>query len=594
MLTVYTYKSAAQQDHDFPAKINGKFPVTNLPFNNDSTKVQFAIISDLWGDNRPGVFEDAVSKIELLQPQFIMSVGDLTKGATYDTLLINKEWTGFNKMLRPLSMPFFYVPGNHDIGNPVMEKEWQRRFGKSYYYFVYKNTLFLCINTEDGGQSAISNEQINYFKKAIKDHPDVRWTFIFMHRPVWFTDSDKEEGFEKIESAFTGHNYTLFSGHFHTYLSENKNGYKHFILGTTGGGSELRGEKFGEYDHITWVTLNKKEEPKIINLKLNGLIKEDVVTERTEPITSMLIDQTWLNTPSYVSEKQFEKSINPTILFDNPTSYPLKIYGILSNDNKGYHISPEKISLTLQPQERGSQQLTVTSSTNSKLDLSKLHSITINLTAASQYDTVQYKLSAEKQMLLSWKYVLPELNNAEELAEANFKKGDTTGFISIRDPEYLEDHWYWSGPKDCLIRFNLTHNKKYIYLLAFIEDDQVVVEKANKGDLLYMDLEDKAGNFEHFIINPYLNKSFISDGKQNIEVKDLQSKVIKENNLIKIKLRIPVDDVVKPDHSFRFNLGYRDEDNHPESHSSSIFWKPKWGTVTDYKNSGTYILEGMK
>ena len=43
-----------------------KLPVTNHPFNDDRGKLQFAIISDLWGGNRPGIFEDAVEKLELL------------------------------------------------------------------------------------------------------------------------------------------------------------------------------------------------------------------------------------------------------------------------------------------------------------------------------------------------------------------------------------------------------------------------------------------------------------------------------------------------------------------------------------------------
>jgi hypothetical protein len=572
-----------------------KSPFTHLDFNDDSSKVQFAIVSDLWGGYRPGIFEDAVSKIELLQPQFVMSVGDLIDGATYDSSVMENQWNDFDRMIKPLTMPFFYVVGNHDIGNPVMEKFWQKRFGKTYYYFVYKNVLFLCVNTQDGGYSGIRNEQIAYFEKAIKDHPDVRWTFIFMHRPVWFTDSNKKEGYEKIEEALKGHNYTLFSGHHHTYYNAVKSGNKHFVLGSTGGGSDLRGEKFGEFDHITWVTLDKKEAPKIINLKLNGLIKEDVVNEKTQPVTSMLIDQTWLVTPSYVSGKQLEESIHPTILFNNPTSYPLKVSGNLSN-NKGYRISPEKISLTLSPRSKESQQLKVTSSDNASLDLSKLNSIEINLTGSSQVDTVQYQLTAKKQLLLSWKYLILNLKNAGGLALKNFKDGDTTGFVSIREPEYLKNRWYWSGAKDCLVQFKLTHDNKYIYLLTFVKDDQLVRDKNNKGDLLLVDIENEAGSPVHFVINPFIKKDNISvSGKGNISMKDLQLKsVVEGSDLIKVMLRIPIKDVVKPDHSFRINIGYFDQDNHPEFRNSSIFWKPQWDTETDYKNSGTFILDGIQ
>lgn len=257
--------STAQNQNDFE-KINGKFPVTSQPFNDAADKLQFAIISDLWGGNRPGIFEDAVDKLNLLQPQFVISVGDLIDGKTHDATAIGNEWNDFNSKVNHLTMPFFYVPGNHDIGNADMEGEWTKRFGRAYYYFVYKNALFLVVNTQDGGVDGVKDEQVNYFRRVIAEHPDVRWTFVFMHRPVWQGQNQKEEGYEKIEAALKDRNYTLFSGHHHTYLYNVKNGKKHFVLGTTGGGIELRGEKFGEYDHVTMVSLSGKKEPTIINL----------------------------------------------------------------------------------------------------------------------------------------------------------------------------------------------------------------------------------------------------------------------------------------------------------------------------------------
>ena len=62
-----------------------KQSATHLRFNDDTSKLQFAIISDLWGGYRSGVFEDAIDKLALLQPQFVMSVGDLIDGKTCES-----------------------------------------------------------------------------------------------------------------------------------------------------------------------------------------------------------------------------------------------------------------------------------------------------------------------------------------------------------------------------------------------------------------------------------------------------------------------------------------------------------------------------
>src|SRR6185369_15236740 len=123
-------------------------PWNRLDFNNDPNHFQFVVVSDRTGSARPGVFEDGVRKINLLQPEFVMSVGDLIQGGTMDRQKIDAQWREFRTFVDRLEMPFFFVPGNHDITNDVMAEEWVKRFGKSFYHFVYRDVLFMCLNTE--------------------------------------------------------------------------------------------------------------------------------------------------------------------------------------------------------------------------------------------------------------------------------------------------------------------------------------------------------------------------------------------------------------------------------------------------------------
>jgi hypothetical protein len=307
-----------------------------------------------------------------------------------------------NVQVNSLSMPIFYVPGNHDLSNPWMEMEWKRRFGRSYYYFTHNNVLFLCINTQDGGSSGINTEQIAYFKKAIEDNPEVRWTFVFTHRPVWRGKDGKQDGYEKIVAELIGKNYTLFSGHSHTYLKLSKHGNNHFTLGSTGGRSDLRVEKFGQFDHITWVTLNTGEPPKTINIKLDGMIRDNVVNENTYPLTSTLINQDWLTTPAYVSQNRFENVVSPAIIFNNPTDYPLEISGDFSNIN-GYTVNPQRLDLIIPPQSNKQQVITIESASGSKIDLLSLPFIEIELKGSYKYDTVVYELPLQRKLFLNWK-----------------------------------------------------------------------------------------------------------------------------------------------------------------------------------------------
>ena len=59
-------------------------PYSHLRVNNNPDNFQFAIVTDRTGGHRAGVFEDAIRKLNLLQPEFVVRVGDLIEGYTKD------------------------------------------------------------------------------------------------------------------------------------------------------------------------------------------------------------------------------------------------------------------------------------------------------------------------------------------------------------------------------------------------------------------------------------------------------------------------------------------------------------------------------
>ena len=71
-------------------------PWTHLDVNNGEDQFQFAIVTDRTGGHRPGVFMDGVNKLNLLQPEFVMSVGDLIEGYTEDVAEIDRQWDEFD------------------------------------------------------------------------------------------------------------------------------------------------------------------------------------------------------------------------------------------------------------------------------------------------------------------------------------------------------------------------------------------------------------------------------------------------------------------------------------------------------------------
>lgn len=239
---------------------------TAKAFANDPANFQFAIMADRTGGMRPGIFEEAAEKVNLLQPEFVMCVGDLIEGGTQDRGAIDRQWAEFNAIVDNLQMPFFYLPGNHDITNQVMHEEWLRRFKLPYYHFTYKNVLFLCMNSQDPPSQNISQEQSQYMAGALAANPDVRWTFVLMHAPMWRTG----KGWADVEKHLVGRPHTVFAGHHHTYAKEDRDGASYIVLATTGGASSLSGFDNGQFDHVVWVTMTD-DGPVIANLLLDGI-----------------------------------------------------------------------------------------------------------------------------------------------------------------------------------------------------------------------------------------------------------------------------------------------------------------------------------
>ncbi|RLD19038.1 MAG: hypothetical protein DRI69_09255 [Bacteroidetes bacterium] len=284
----------------------GPVPWTSDEFEMEEEDFTFAIISDLNGGEREGVYNTAVSQLNRLDPTFVLSIGDLIDGGTEDQQQLTKEWDSFDERTSRLNMPFFYLGGNHDLTNPVMREFWKNRFGPRYYHFVYEGVLFLMMDSEDYEEErmleiyhardnalkiikgeiegvyeeseyynmperrigGMSNMQLEYFKSVLDNYSNAKWTFVLMHKPLWMREDEK--GLGKLEALLHDRPYTVMNGHFHTFSYRKRNGMDYTILGTTGG-AQHEGDSMS-FDHITLVRM--AQQPVITHLKIDGILDE--------------------------------------------------------------------------------------------------------------------------------------------------------------------------------------------------------------------------------------------------------------------------------------------------------------------------------
>jgi hypothetical protein len=295
-----------------PAEFPGARPWTSEDFKNDPDNFQFAVLGDRGGGASPlGTYERAMEQLNWMQPEFVMSVGDFVEGYTTVEEEMDEQWEEFEAITAKLEMPFFHVRGNHDINMPLTRKAWTERRGPQYYSFRYRDVLFIALDTEDAERPVPENmeediatynrlkkesqekamafiiewmktpeaqeafghaakvefpeEQRAWFKKVLAENTDVRWTFVFLHEPVWDNPSDS---FKEIDEAIQGRDYTFFAGHTHYYDYDLINGHEYITVASAGAAFVHDGP--GNVDMMTWVTMTD-DGPEIAGVALKGI-----------------------------------------------------------------------------------------------------------------------------------------------------------------------------------------------------------------------------------------------------------------------------------------------------------------------------------
>jgi predicted phosphodiesterase len=305
MCTILALSQAGCSTSGFHHEVSGNpKPWTHEVFDSHQDKFTFAVFSDLTGGERERIFEIAVEQLALLRPELIINVGDLIEGGTDDIEEIDRQWNSFDQRADRARAPIFYVGGNHDLTGEVLQDIWDTRYQRRYYHFVYKEVLFLVLDTEDNTpermreimnirnealevvqaegisafnkteyatlpeQSAgnVTRAQSDYFTRVIEENPDVRWIFLFMHKAPW---EREEENFAAIESALTDRPYTVFHGHVHAYQYLERHGRDYIQLATTGG-VQLEG-RGRAVDQVVLVTVDDAG-VSIANLLMAGIL----------------------------------------------------------------------------------------------------------------------------------------------------------------------------------------------------------------------------------------------------------------------------------------------------------------------------------
>jgi hypothetical protein len=457
--------------------LDGAKPWTDKPVFDDPDRFQIAIMTDNTGGHRPGIWMKAVEKINLMRPAFVMSVGDLIEGYPESRERVEAEWREFLGFMDKMEMKFFFVAGNHDLKDSLMHQIWREHFGPEWYSFDYKGVHFVALCSEDPS-TKIGDEQLAWLKADLEKAKEARWTLLFLHKPLWVVaerevtaGNPDSTNWKQVEQLLGERPHTVFSGHVHYYSQYDRNGQKYYHLATTGGSSQLRGIPYGEFDEIAWLTM-EKDGPTVANLLLDGILPGNVVTEESFARFSRFLEKVQVEVAPILIDDDGGLSQGRIDLrlkngFDVPVEMSATIAGL---PLRGLTVDPETLKLAAEPGE--TTELAVNVQFADKIAFQ--HLAQTLLTASLKATDKDRPLTAERQVpiVIDRKYSVPRVATIK--IDGDLSDWPDAWLPMPSQPLVLDRPQDWTGPEDCSVSIQASHDDKFLYLAAKVADERVM------------------------------------------------------------------------------------------------------------------------
>ena len=140
----------------------------------------------------------AVDAINSLKPEFTVVTGDLVNDV--DDPLQDEL---FRKGIARLDIPYYLLPGNHDYRNDWTQKiknDYVALRGYDRFSFTKNGCAFIGIDSNriKAKATEAENEQWAWLERELKKAKKAKYTFLFLHCPIFKKDIDEPEDYENF------------------------------------------------------------------------------------------------------------------------------------------------------------------------------------------------------------------------------------------------------------------------------------------------------------------------------------------------------------------------------------------------------------
>mgnify|MGYP002527200255 FL=1 len=200
---------------------------------------------------------DLIERVNAMEPSFVFHLGDITH-PTPISPDYGETALAFHKASEIFSMPYYLVPGNHDIGEkifpalPKLDDQititkrniglYEQHFGRQRFHFQHQDCLFIVINSMliNSGLEE-EQEQWDWLEQTLQDHAADR-AFVFSHYPLYLSAMDELAHYDNVDEPGRSRMLDLlrqfnvegfYAGHVHNFFYNYLDGMHQFVLPST-------------------------------------------------------------------------------------------------------------------------------------------------------------------------------------------------------------------------------------------------------------------------------------------------------------------------------------------------------------------------
>jgi 3',5'-cyclic AMP phosphodiesterase CpdA len=209
------------------------------------------------GKKAASLYCDLIERVNSMEPAFVVHLGDITH-PTPISPDYGETALAFHKASEIFSMPYYLVPGNHDIGEkifpalPKLDEQititkrniglYEQHFGRQRFSFQHQDCLFIVINSMliNSGLEE-EQEQWDWLEQTLQNHAGDR-VFVFSHYPLYLSAKDELAHYDNVDEPGRSRMLDLlqqfnvegfYAGHVHNFFYNYLDGMHQFVLPST-------------------------------------------------------------------------------------------------------------------------------------------------------------------------------------------------------------------------------------------------------------------------------------------------------------------------------------------------------------------------